>query len=295
MPDVERKQVRSGVREVKGTAAHILRALIAHTEPIIDQVGDIVRRGATKRQPATLGSYNHSGFDGVLPPGKGEVWEEPPHIYFDGEFFDTSSGREHRATLIGLGSLAEFSVEYRVTKTGPLTAAERAAGAERAIVSWDILGVAPVLSGAMPNTRILDIKCAGCRDRAGWDETSHRQVIARERSRYERARANALALAEPHGALALAIAEQSVRHLTRGRVQVPPLVKFFDAKADDPAGFWDPELPNAIFLKRGLSAEEIVFVVAHESTHFVHGRGEGAADYWARHVLATYRETRSIA
>lgn len=274
--DVQTKRIRADVREVKAAGEHgLLRAIVAHLEPLVDHQGHIIRRGATESRDVTLAAYNHSGeMHGALPPGKGHIFENGPHVLLDAEFFPTTSGQEHRATLLGLGQLAEFSVEYRVTEEGPLTTLEQRAGAVRAIKRWSILAVAPVLAGAMPDTGIVAIKCSGC---GGAEAPAAKrqpppaevQQLVRDAKRtIEWSDGLLAALKERQGPLAVDIAAKSVRWLTDGRVQEPPIVKFFDPDGKR-SGYYSFTDPGAIYIARGLADEDCVRAVAHETQHLL--------------------------
>jgi hypothetical protein len=153
----ETKRIRSAAVELKGDSHGRVRAIVAHLNRV-DLTGDVVLPGATPAADVVMTPYDHSAGLGNLPPGKGRISEQREHLVFDAEFFDTESGREHRKTLLGLGPLAEWSVEYKPIKVAPMTNEWRAQGARRLIERWTVFAVAPVLVGAMQDTETLEIK-----------------------------------------------------------------------------------------------------------------------------------------
>jgi hypothetical protein len=264
----EVKRIRSATREVKGSGH--LRAIVAHTSRV-DGQGDIVRPGATSPTDISLAAWNHSGFL-TLPPGRGRVFERNGHVELEAEFFDTISGREHRQTLIGLGSLTEYSVEYLVTRRGQLSDSEIAAGAVRAIEGWELLAVSPVLKGAMPDTETLEIKCEGC----GCDRASRHGVAKdapAEAARTEAARFAALSERSAIPAsVPLATRFAPAVEFARERFALypsqAPAIKVVAPGAirDGGTGLYDVA-KNEIWIRAGLSDQEVRAVIFHEHCH----------------------------
>lgn len=284
----EVKRIRSPLVAVKaGETNGSARAIVAHVNRVDNSpTRDVVLPGATQRSEVLMTTWDHTG---QLPPGRGKIYEQGSHVLFDAQFFPTTTGQEYRKTLIGGGDLIEWSVECLVLKQGTLTDAWKAMGAKRVIESWRIVGVAPVLIGAMPDTGTVEIKCDGCctSKRGGgspsgslFDDPAKRAFVASLARKLEPPRVTPADLKRIDRRMAEIISsetpvtetQQRTAHAWARAVErelgLPPVTikwKIFSAKWD---GCFDPAEPTSIFLNPRIAVERIPEVVCHEMGHY---------------------------
>ena len=140
---------------------HTLTAVVAQLD-IIDKQRDILKPGSIGRQQVVLSDWAHSAaLAGRTPVGKGYLEEQNGSVVMYAEFFDTDRALETAKVLAELGELTEYSLG--------LVPREYTEGVDdksayvRTITKADVLEASPVLRGAMPNTRTINVKAdEGC-------------------------------------------------------------------------------------------------------------------------------------
>ena len=132
-----------------------VRAVFA-TLNVIDLDEDMILPGAFGQQRVRMSAFGHSSWDGVLPVGKGRIFEEGEQAIFEGSFFtETSNGKETYLTVKAMGDLQEWSfalpeIDYEIREIDN----RRIRVLKRIVVPE----VSPVLLGAGVGTRTLGIK-----------------------------------------------------------------------------------------------------------------------------------------
>jgi len=253
----------------------------------VDRDGDITAPGSFQEgAKAVISPWGHTSVTaGSIPAGRATIHADgTASLKF---FLSTEAGRATFESVKELADIVEFSYGFHVTEEAAPTAAQRAQGARRVLKSLRVYEVSPVVLGAGVSTGLLAIKAAPpAVDRA---ELEH--LVKQARRSVERRRAWDAALQEPLGPLALDIAEKATRWLSEGRVQEPPMVKFFDPDGER-SGYYSPRDPDAIYVARGLSVKELVLVVGHEVSHLLRwpDRGEDVARVEERMVYVRYFE-----
>lgn len=159
---MERKRVVSGF--VKSEAEGRVRARFAKLGgDIPDKDGDIMAHGSIGEQNVLMSAYGHTSWGGALPVGKGRVFERGDEAIADLQLFvKTPHGADTFNTLVGLGSLAEWSFGYRILMESDPSAEQRALGVKRVLEKLEVHEVSPVIRGAGIDTATLTAKCTDC-------------------------------------------------------------------------------------------------------------------------------------
>jgi hypothetical protein len=248
---------------------------------------------------ATGGVYrNHDGLrHGDQPPfgivtvhKRGDRWSAAI------TFLRTRRGDEEHAVAKAFhdaGVAQDVSVGMLVEQTGPVPDHLRP-DVDRYLTRVKLLELSFVTIGAIPHAQVTAVKCDHCGKATHSDPAVGREAqrFAQTVKKFERTLARADTLGEPQGALALDVAEKAVRWLSNGREHEPPVVKFFDYDGVR-GGYWDPGEPEAIYISRGLSDEELVRAVGHELSHWRNPTdfGEMLAELEAESVLRRYYQS----
>jgi hypothetical protein len=154
--------VKSGGAQIAAEAGTV-RAVVARVG-ITDKEGDLFLAGAFGEQVVRVSSFGHRSWPsrgGEPPVGRGTIREQGDSVLADMKFFvGTTAGREHFELVRELGDLQEWSYGFLPSDavSREPTAAERAAGAVRAISAVRVIEVSPVLIGASVGTRTLSAK-----------------------------------------------------------------------------------------------------------------------------------------
>jgi hypothetical protein len=287
-PNVDVKAFESF--EVKDADRGEVVAIVA-TLNVVDRDGDVILPGAIPPGARVkLSGYGHDlVLYGAPPAGKGTLTEEGNKAVLRGNFFmSTDRGREAFYTTKELGPESEWSFGFlKDVKQAKLTDEWRARGARRVIAGLVPLEASPCLLGAGIGTATISAKSA----RAAAAEAAKQEGLAI----FRRNQAFLDALREPQGRLALDVCEKAVRWISRGTVQTPPLVHFFDLAEYNgtKVGFFDPSDPGSIHVARGMSDEDLVETVCHEVSHFLnpHDPGEEIARVDGRYTARAYLES----
>jgi len=149
-----------------------VRALVAPYYSV-DKQGDFEFPGAFGEQPIIISAYGHGSWNGVLPVGKGRIFDQADlGGVMEGKFFlDTALGSETYKTVKNVGDLQEWSfalpdIESEIRSLREWVAAGVPLVANGFTEDSKIRGlrkirvneVSPVLMGAGNGTRTLDIK-----------------------------------------------------------------------------------------------------------------------------------------
>lgn len=119
---------------------------------VIDHHGDVTVPGAFKEQSVVVEPWNHGW---TLPAGKGVVKSDGEKAWVEGQFFmDTEVGREHYATVKGLGEMGEWSYTFDIEEAGQ---GDFEGQQVQFLRKLDVVGVGPVTRGA-GITRTVTIK-----------------------------------------------------------------------------------------------------------------------------------------
>lgn len=270
---------------------------IVATLGVVDRDGDVILRGAIPPggSRVKLSGYNHDVvLEGKAPVGKGVISEEGDRAIFRGKFFlTTERGRQAFLTTKELGADGEWSLGFpkATVKTGDLTADWQAKGARRVITSLTPIEASPVFIGAGRGTGTLSTKAAD-----GDADAEKREALRIWERTQALVRDLETGRGDPNYGLALDVAEKSVRWLTGGRRQKPPLVRFFpfDGKR---AGYFQPLQPDSIYVSTGLTEEQCIRTVAHETEHWLSpwDPDEGPPRVAGDWVLQRYQESGRVA
>ncbi len=319
--DAERKWVASTVCDVKGAegvSSGTFSVKVAHIglPPDKSRTHDVLRPGSTPPHWASFGGYNHSMLSGDMPAGKVFLYEQGRDVIGDGIFFDTPAGQAMRGTMKGLGDLVQLSVEYRTTREGNATEAEKAAGAGRIIEAWEVFGVSLVQEGAMPFTGLTSIKCDRCR--AAQPSAAEMEQLARETERTLAKAAAILWTPADEAALKRHLGAFNAQQGTTPGVRVdpakhraaldfvqwaaarwrivPPKVKWVHS-CDMPDARWSGfslgGAPDTVHLRSDLSGNALASVCFHEVDHvgrkiFGLTQQEREVEEDVRHMMAAY-------
>jgi len=133
---------------------HILAAFAQLNK--IDSDGHVTRAGAFPQKSVPMSAYGHTSWDGALPVGKGDIFEDGGWAVFEGDFFmGTTHGHDAYVTVKELGELAEYSYGYVILGS------ERGQHEGKPVTfldSLDVFEVSPVLKGAGVGTHTIAIK-----------------------------------------------------------------------------------------------------------------------------------------
>ena len=146
------------------TLAGSVTAILGHVG-VVDRDGDIIDPGSMRAAPhVVLSAWNHSGIrpdEGEPPVGRaGRVWEEAGKLMATAVFDDSPRGR---ATCEKISrEKPDWSFGLRMIVTRPLTDAEKARGARRAIKSFELFEISPVSKGASVAQGTLAACCGSC-------------------------------------------------------------------------------------------------------------------------------------
>jgi phage head maturation protease len=265
---------------VSCNAEGTIQAVVA-TLNVVDKDREVILPGAiVDGSRVKLSAYGHGAMFGEMPVGKGTLHVEGGQVVFRGRYFGTTAaGREAAALMKELADDQQFSFGFRVLKSSEPDARWRALGAVRVLERIDPFEVSPVLIGAGIGTRTISAKCSGCGGASGAScgcrtakhpDPAEVEQLARDVTKtLERHEAFEAALAEGHqGRLALDVAAKAVRWISGGRMQEPPIVRFFDFDGRR-GGYFDPTEPDSIFVSRGLADLETISATAHEVAHWL--------------------------
>jgi hypothetical protein len=279
---------------------------------VVDRDAEVITRDALPPGayteaglPAIISGYGHSaimtqisgaGVPVEAPVGKGTIHVEGDEAVFRGRYFSSARGQEAATVAREMGSAQSWSLTFLIAAAEPSTGNWKAQGARRTLTKIVPFEVSPVTMSAGAGTRTVSAKSASCG--CGGGSSTHPTAAAVELVMADVKRTNArlqamqAALAEPHGALALDIAERAVRWMTNGREHEPPVVKFFDFDAER-SGYYTPADPDSIYISRGLSDIEVIRTTAHETAHWLRpwDSGEAVPRIEAQHVLNRYLAT----
>lgn len=140
-----------------------------------DHDGDITRQGAfTDGAPVQISAYGHASWGGALPVGKGTIRIAGDEAILDGQFFDTSAGRDTFVTVreLAKSDMGEWSYGFDINE---FAFGEVDGQRVRFLDKLTVHEVSPVLLGAGINTRTLAAKAA--KRAVGTHET---EVVSRE-------------------------------------------------------------------------------------------------------------------
>jgi hypothetical protein len=147
--------------QIKDADQGIVEAVFS-TFDVIDSDGDVTRKGAfTDGAAVVISAYGHQSWDGALPVGKGVINEVGNEAVLTGQFFvDTIHGLDTFNTVKHLSEdgLQEWSYSLENVEAERGTFAGKNV---RFINAVSVKEVSPVLRGAGPLTRTLDIKSGG--------------------------------------------------------------------------------------------------------------------------------------
>ena len=159
-----RAETKSAVLARETTA----EAVVGHLS-VTDRDADILLPGCVRTPPegVQVSSYNHDSMrpGGPPPVGLARVFERGNQVVAEVRFDASPRGR---ATCERVQrERPDWSIGYRDVRTRPLTDAERARGAKRAIVSLLIFEISPVSKGAGVATGTFDVCCSSCATSGG--------------------------------------------------------------------------------------------------------------------------------
>jgi hypothetical protein len=133
--------------------------VVFSTLNVVDKDGDVTRPGAFGSQEVRISAYNHQSWGGVLPVGKGKIFERTQKDnvlegIMQGQFFmDTTGGRETFLTVKGLGGLMEWSYGYDIIEEAKGMFPDDSGDQVRFLDRLKVHEVSPVILGAGENTR----------------------------------------------------------------------------------------------------------------------------------------------
>lgn len=131
---------------------------------VIDRDKDVTLPGAIPTKDVPMSAYQHTSWDGALPPGRGTVKEADGWGVFTGTFFmDTDHGRNTYHTVKALADLQEWSYGYVPLPNGGAAKGTHDGQQVRFLKAMDIFEVSPVLVGAGIGTHVLDMKSLAAR------------------------------------------------------------------------------------------------------------------------------------
>jgi hypothetical protein len=150
--------------EVKGPGGDTADAVLARLG-VIDRQGDIIDPGCLRNPPGDrvpVSEWNHSYLRDPDAPAAGfaTVQEQEGELRARVTFSDTPEGRASAQRVHE--TLPDWSWGLAEIETRPVTAAERAAGALRAIAKVRVIEVSPVDKGASVASGTLSSHCASC-------------------------------------------------------------------------------------------------------------------------------------
>jgi len=153
----ERKHARHSV-EVKDAGKGTVSCVFSTLEPVIDSDNDVTRKGAFGVQDVVISAYGHKSWEGLLPVGRGRIYEHGNEAVMEGRFFlDTAAGRETFHVVKELGTLGQWSYGFDVVRFSNGTQDGRTV---RFLEQLKVHEVSPVLVGAGVGTRTLTAKSA---------------------------------------------------------------------------------------------------------------------------------------
>jgi hypothetical protein len=155
---IERKAF---VLEIKDADKGHVTAVIA-TLNVVDRDGDVILPGAVPNgSRIKISEYSHDIIeDGMLPAGKGKLYERANQLVMEGEYFlEASRGREAFLTVKAMGEDSEWSIGFlKRVQLAPMTDEWRERGARRLIKKMVPLEASPVLLGAGIDTYTVATK-----------------------------------------------------------------------------------------------------------------------------------------
>jgi hypothetical protein len=254
--------------EVKDADRGIVTAHVT-TLNVVDKDREVILPGAIREGATVLiSAYGHSiPLNGEAPVGKGAITFTGDAGIFRGAYFmNVPRARDAFEVVKQMGSASHWSLGFYTEKDSPPSAEWRARGAVRMLEKLDVFECSPVARGAsLPGTATLSAKTAP----AVADPAVVQEGLAARR----RTEALAAVLKEKNGPIAIDCAGTAVRWITGGIRQDTPVVHFFDASEFDykRMGYYKPSEPDAIYVARGLSVEELCATICHECSHLVDG------------------------
>lgn len=159
-----RRELRRSV-EVKGLNAPDSATAVLARLGVVDRQGDIVDPGCLLNPPGDrvpVSEWQHSYLRNpeAMAAGFASVWEQDGELRARVTFSDTVEGRASAQRVNDL--LPDWSWGLAEIETRPLTAAERAAGALRAVHKVRVIEVSPVDRAASIASGTLESHCASC-------------------------------------------------------------------------------------------------------------------------------------
>ena len=133
------------------------------TFDVVDLDGDLTEKGAFGEQDVFMGPWNHN--PQMLPPGMGKTREDGDGAFFDGAFFESTSGQEHYELIKAAGGQMEWSYRFFIEDGSIPIGDENEDGPFFIIRRAKITHVAPVEAGAGIGTETVDVKCVGCQSK----------------------------------------------------------------------------------------------------------------------------------
>jgi hypothetical protein len=156
--------------ELKGPGGDTATAVLGRistdpAHPTVDRQGDTLRPGLLRNPPGDrvpVSEWQHSYLRNPEAPAAGfaTVWEQDGELRARVTFNDTPEGRNAARRVHEL--LPDWSWGLSEIESAPLTAAERAAGAVRAIAKVRIIEVSPVDRAASIASGTLSSHCESC-------------------------------------------------------------------------------------------------------------------------------------
>ena len=124
----------------------------------VDKQGDLTMPGAFGDQRVIVSAYGHTSWDGVLPVGKGRIFENAEGGIFEGEFnLATIAGRETYETVKFTGDLQEWSYSLPKVESEMRTIDGQTV---RVLKKITVNEISPVLQGAGNQTHLISIKAS---------------------------------------------------------------------------------------------------------------------------------------
>ena len=272
-----------------------------------DMDGDIVAHGSIGEQDILMSAYGHTSWGGALPVGRGRVFERGNEAIADLQLFtDTTHGRDTYNTIVGLGSLGEWSMGYRVLEEKAPTEEQREIGIVRILKKLKVHEVSPVLQAAGVDTQTLAVKCDGCAAKAAARRCRPPTHMLQTARASLAAAEKVLNGSDPGNGRGLAEFAAYLGHILNGcpgRIKEPAVKFFAPGEISCTDGYITPGVP-VTHIASDLAGEALVRTVLHESAH--HGQADprtAAAEWeacefarlWARAVHRAYRRSNGQA
>ena len=134
---------------------HTLSAVVAQIDEM-DSQRDILAPKSVGKQTVVLSDWSHSSVSGSPPVGKGYVQERANRVLLEAEFFKTARAEEAFQVVKELSETVEYSIGLLPTEY--VEGQDSDGRYYRRILKAEVIEVSPVLRGAMPHTRTLNVK-----------------------------------------------------------------------------------------------------------------------------------------